>query len=191
MTFSNLLNPEILRFLKQGKIGVFPSDTLYGIHADALNPEAIEKIYKIKEREPNKPFIILISKPQDLNLFGIEYEFAENILNTYWPGSLSVVFPCFLEKFKYLHRGGKSLAFRLPAKQELQKLISQTGPLASTTVNISGEPPIETAQEAVAKFGEEIDFYVDEGKVSAPPSTVITFENGKVVVLRQGALKII
>lgn len=178
-----MIATELLR----GELVVLPTDTLYGIHATALNPHVVEKLYQIKNRKPDKPFIILISSLKQLNLFGIKLNTQlKKILNMYWPGKVSVVLPCPSKKFEYLHRGTKSLAFRMPDKKELLKLIDVTGPLISTSVNPKGHPPAKNIIEAKKYFGDQIKYYVDQGILDAPPSTLISIENGKITVLRQG-----
>lgn len=179
------------KLLKQGKIVVLPTDTIYGIHASAFNPEAVEKVYKIRERDKDKPFIILISDINDLKLFDINISNKETkMLNQLWPNPVSVLMPCNSERFKYLHRGTKELAFRIPKHIELRKLLKETGPLISTSVNKPGQKPAATVSEAKEIFRERIDYYVDVGELTSEPSTLVRFENEKLVVLREGKYKI-
>lgn len=159
--------------LKEGKIGVLPTDTIYGIHASAFDNEAIEKIYEIRERDKNKPLIILISSVSDIEKFNIKItEKEREILSRLWPNPVSIIL-------------GK-IAFRMPNHKKLLELLSETGPLVSTSVNKQGEKPAETIEEAFDIFRDKIDFYVDEGRLTSEPSTLITFENGEVKVLRDG-----
>ena len=181
------MNAKAIETIKNGGLVVLPTDTLYGIHASALNQKAVEKVYQIRGRAPTKPFIILISSIDQLKLFGIEITNIEkDILTKYWPGKVSIVLLCPNPKFEYLHRGTKSLAFRLPNKKDLTDLIDQTGPLVSTSVNPEGKEPAKTIEEAKNYFGEKIDLYVDQGRLDSLPSTLITFENYQIKILRQG-----
>ncbi len=79
---------QAVDFLKKGKIGVMPTDTIYGLVGKALNKKTVERIYEVKKRKPEKPFIILISSLRDLKLFGVK---PEKILKKYWPGAASVI----------------------------------------------------------------------------------------------------
>jgi L-threonylcarbamoyladenylate synthase len=186
-----MFSQNLVGLLKKGKIVVLPTDTLYGIHTPASNKESVEKVYEIRGRAPEKPFIILIGSIEQLKLFNIEVDTeAEKILNKYWPGKVSIILPCPEEKFAYLHRGTKTLAFRLPNKTDLIDLLKQTGPLITTSVNPEGLEPAKTIEECKKYFGEEIDFYVDEGKLDSLPSTLISISGGKITVLRQGEVKI-
>ena len=181
----------ISKLLKKGGLVVLPTDTLYGIHTSAFSKSGVEKIYKIRGRDRKKPFIILVSSIDQIKLFGISInQKTKEILNKYWPGKVSVVLPCQSPKFKYLHRDTKSLAFRLPDKEGLIALLKESGPLVSTSVNPEGLPPAKTIIEAKKYFGDQIDDYVDEGVLDSPPSTVITIEDGKIKVFREGVVKI-
>lgn len=178
------------KMLGAGKIGVIPTDTIYGIVGQALNKDAVERIYSVRKRNPNKPMIILISSTKDLELFGINAdEKLKTILSQFWPGKTSVILPIdndyFLKKLTYLHRGTKTLAFRLPKEKKLTKLISQTGPLVAPSANTEGLPPSTTIEEAKKYFGNQVDFYVDGGKIECPPSKLIKIEDGKIIELRK------
>jgi len=185
------MKEDVIKALEKGGVVVLPTDTIYGIHCLALSRIAVNNLYNLKKRYPTKPFIILISSIKQLSLFGIKIENnTKQILSTYWPGMVSIVLPCKLTKFKYLHRKTNSLAFRLPNKRWLVDLIDKTGPLVSTSVNVEGETPATTIKEAREYFGDKIKVYVDEGPLESHASTVIKIINTKVVVLREGSTKI-
>jgi L-threonylcarbamoyladenylate synthase len=170
-------------------IGVIPTDTLYGIVGSALNPEIVERIYHLRKRTPDKPMIILISSIDDLKLFGITLnEFALNFLEKNWPNPLSVILPCPDEKLEYLHRGTKTLAFRMPKDEKLLEFLRGSGPLVAPSANFEGEKPAETIEEARAYFGDNVDLYIDNGKLSGLPSTLVSIENNQVKILRQGTI---
>ncbi len=181
---------KIAEILSSGGVGVIPTDTLYGLVGRALSLGAVERIYKLRKRDGNKPFIILIGSLSDLGLFGVEVDKkTKKILRQVWPGPVSVILPCEGENFSYLHRGGKTLAFRLPAKAGLAALIKKTGPLIAPSANPEGEPPAKTIKEARRYFGDSADFYLDGGTLDSPPSTLVSLESGGISVLREGAAK--
>ena len=183
---------EITKSILQGKIGVIPTDTIYGIVGSALQPETVEKIYRLRKRALDKPFIILISSLNDLNHFNIQLtQKQKDFLKRYWPNPLSVVLPVNDEKFKYLHRGTNSLAFRMPKDEKLTDLLRNTGPLVAPSANFEGDKPSETIEETKKYFGDEIDFYVDSGKIKSMPSTLISLnKDGTFIVLRQGSFRV-
>ncbi len=177
---------KVIEKLKTGKLVVMPSDTIYGIFADALNKKAVQDIYNLKSRDFKKPFIVLIGSIDQLDLFGIKLdEFENKLLQKVWPGPISVILPCKNNKFKYLHRGNDAIAFRLPKKPTLTRLLMKTGPLVSTSVNSSGEPPAMNIKQAKEYFGDKVGLYISGRVSSKKPSKVIKIENGKIVVIRK------
>ncbi len=182
-----------VKILKNDGIGVLPTDTLYGIMGSAFSKKAVERIYKVKGRNSKKPFIILISSLNDLKKFGIIYPV---ILQTYridlvkkmWPRKTTIIFPLPKEmwkKFPYLHRGTKSLAFRLPRKKSLIALLKKTGPLVAPSTNPESLPPATIIAEAKKYFDNKIDFYISGGRKTGSPSRIIQIQKtGQVKILR-------
>ena len=177
---------DVIRKLLAGQIGVLATDTLYGVVGSALREETVERIYGVRKRDLGKPMIILISSIKDLKLFNVEISKAQvKKLKAFWPGPVSVVLACPTEKFFYLHRGLKSLAFRLPASEKLLNLLTETGPLVAPSANLAGQSPAQTIDQAKKYFGEQVDFYVDDGQLKAKPSTIIVLDKkGEERVLR-------
>lgn len=172
--------------IKAGGIGVIPTDTLYGLVGSATSPKAVERIYQVKHRNPDKPLIILISDITQLNLFNITVSEATNrMLAKHWPGPVSILLPCPNPSQKYLHRGTEALAFRLPSPPTLQEFINQTGPLVAPSANPEGEIPANNLAQAKEYFGEKIDFYLDGlTKPIGQPSKLIKVTNHGVEILR-------
>jgi len=182
---------SIFDIIKSGGVVVIPTDTLYGVHALALDQKAVEKVYKLKKRTSNKPFIVLISSLKDLGHFEVKLsKFDREFLEKNWPGKLSVILPVKGQRFEHLHRGTKSLAFRVPDKKSLTSLIKKVGPLVSSTANTQGHPPAKTIEEAKRYFGNNIDCYEDKGTLNSKPSTLVKLEENNITVLRQGAKQI-
>jgi L-threonylcarbamoyladenylate synthase len=165
---------------------VYPTDTIYGILGNALSKSVVSKIYKIKGRDENKPFIILISRIEDLKLFGVKLSIEQNrFLENVWPGKVSVILPCKSKKFSYLHRGTNSLAFRFPKKKSLQALLEKTGPLVAPSANPQALPPAKTIGEAKSYFGNAVDIYVSGGKLEGKSSTLISLLGKEPEILRK------
>lgn len=183
---------QIIKHLKAGEVGVMPTDTIYGIVGSALNPETVEEIYSLRKRPSDKPMIILISSIADFKKFDIKLTQTQiNFLKRIWPNPVSVVLPCKLAKFTYLHRGKNSLAFRMPKDGKLLELLKQTGPLVAPSANLAGVKPAETIKEAKKYFGSKVFFYVMGGKMKSKPSTVVQlYEDGTQIVLREGGFRV-
>lgn len=192
MTTDNTASLEnIVQFIKQGKIVVLPTDTVYGIHASIFLPKAIRRIYRLKGRKEKKPFIILVNEIEDIEKLGIAIPSDIKVfLKKVWPGKVSIVFPVKNSAHNYLHRGSDSLAFRIPKSKLLREIVSKTGPIISTSVNPAGLDPARSIKEALKYFGEKIDLYIDAGRRIETPSTVIAIRDGKVILLRKGSVKI-
>lgn len=183
---------EIIQLLEKGEVGVIPTDTIYGIVGSALNPNTIEEIYRLRKRSFNKPFIILISKVDDLKKFDVKFTKAqEDFLKKIWPNPVSVVLLCLAEKFTYLHRETNSLAFRIPQNNMLMRILKEVGPLVAPSANYEGDPPAQTIEMARKYFGDQVAFYVNGGKIKSQPSTIIKLrDDGSWKILRQGSYKV-
>lgn len=181
---------DLVKKLNQGKIGVMPTDTIYGLVGCALMPETVVRLYKVRKRSPHKPFIILISGLNDFKLFGIRLTVKQkNKLESFWPGPVSVILTCNQNKFAYLHRGTETLAFRYPKDSKLLRIIQKTGPLVAPSANPEGLLPAKNIKEAKKYFGKGVDFY-KKGKVKYTASTLIFLsKTGQVNVERQGMVK--
>ncbi len=173
----------------KGAVGVIPTDTIYGLAARAADPQAVERLYALKKRDA-KPGTLIAANLEQLESLGLKHRYLKAVEN-FWPGAISVIIPCSDPALKYLHRGKLSLAVRIPADEKLQKILSKTGPLLTTSANHPGEPPAETITQAKKYFGNKVDFYRDGGDLSGrQPSTIIRIVDDAVEVIRDGAVKI-
>jgi len=186
--FTSLTDPELTALLKEGAVGVLPSDTVYGLVCRAANEAAVTRLYRLKSRE-NKPGTIVAAKLQQLIDLGLRARYLKAV-EQYWPNPLSVVIPCGAE-LTYLHQGKGSLAVRVTADKRFGDLLKHTGALLTSSANQPGEPPATSLAEAQAYFGDSVDFYVDGGVITDHvPSTVIRIVDDAIEVLREGAVKI-
>lgn len=187
---------NLIKVLKEGGVAVMPTDTLYGIVGSALNRDTVERIYNIRKRSPDKRCIVLISDIADLEKFSINLSPKQkNLLREYWSsdsespydkrGAVSIVLPCPDDNFSYLHCGTNTLAFRIPTDEDLRYLLALTGPLVAPSANPESLEPATTIAEAKAYFGDQVDLYVDGGRISGKASKVIRLQdNGAIEVLR-------
>lgn len=181
--------PEAAVMVGYGRIGVVPTDTLYGLVASVSDRDAVERVYRVRGRDAGKPCIVLLPDVSDLGRFGVDPDDASrDRLARIWPGKVSVVFPCRDPRWEHVHRGTGTIAFRVPAEKDLHMFLAAAGPVIAPSANPSGDPPAETAEEAEAYFHDNIDFLVDGGRVAGEPSTVALIEDGKWRVLRKGAV---
>ena len=177
--------------ISRGQIGVIPTDTIYGIVCSALSEQAIERLYRIRERNEYKPCLVLIPDASILAQFGVTLDASlKEALARVWPGAVSVILDCPDERFAHLHRGTKTLAFRVPADKKLREFLRESGPILAPSANPEGKSPARTVEEAKKYFGTEVDFYIDGGRVEGTPSTLMAFSDGKICVLRQGVTRV-
>jgi L-threonylcarbamoyladenylate synthase len=159
--------------LKEGEIGVIPTDTLYGVVGSALQQKVVDRIYKLRHRQLDKPLIVLIGSWEDFRLLKIQIDDRlRSLLQKVWPGPVSVIVSTPGQDLEYLHRGTYGIALRMPAKTQLRELLAQTGPIVAPSANLAGEQPAETIEEARSYFGERV-FYLDEGHIAGSPSALV------------------
>src|SRR6056297_1294672 len=116
--FDSLDNKELIELININKVGVMPTDTIYGVVGSAMSPRVVEKVYDLKNRDENKPMIVLASSEKQIRkTFNVSI--PDRIAKD-WPEKTSVVIST--EDFPHLHRGKKSIAFRVPQKEELKYL---------------------------------------------------------------------
>jgi L-threonylcarbamoyladenylate synthase len=174
---------------KPGAVGIIPTDTVYGIVARASDEAAVNRLYNIKNRS-HKPGTIIAADREQLEKLGLKHRYLKAV-EQFWPGAVSVVIPVSDPRLDYLYQGKLSLAVRIPELPELHSLLSQTGPLLTSSANLPDEPTAVTIEQARAYFGDQVDFYEDGGDLSArQASTLIRVVDDAVEVLRQGSVKI-
>jgi len=184
-----VFNDAARQLLQSGAVGVIPTDTVYGLVARAADKEAVARLYDLKQRE-NKPGTLIAASIEQLEEVGLKHRYLKAV-EGYWPGAVSVVIPAADPALKYLHQGKMSLAVRIPAGKELQKLLEKTGALITSSANPPGEPTAVNVEQAKEYFGYRVDFYSDGGDLSGrQPSTLIRIVDDAVEVLREGTVKI-
>lgn len=182
---------KIYNILNNGGTVVMPTDTVYGIIGDALNENSADKIYKIKNRDYKKPFIILISDIEMLckyvkNISALELE----LMNTFWPGPLTII----LEKTELIPNivtsNSDYVAVRIPNDKLLIELIKKLNrPLISTSANLSGNNTITNTQQLEEKIIKNVDYIYDIGSVNKISSTLIKVEDNLIKIIRDGELR--
>ena len=166
---------EVGRRLGRGEVGIIPCDTIYGLVGAA--PETESKLIELKKRR-EKRFLRLIP---DADISPYSPDVLPERVKAFWPAPLTVIVRDF---------DGGTVALRCPDDPRLQKILNAVGrPLFSTSVNISGEPPLNSFDEIAAVFGASVDLIVDGGDLKKKaPSTVVDLTRGEPLILREGAV---
>jgi len=183
--------PEAIQRIQAGEIVVLPTDTIYGLSCDAFNRSAVERIFDIKDRGTHFALVVLVGDQSQLELLGIQPSERElDLIQKYWPGPLTIAFKTNRPDLEHIHRGLDSITVRMPAHAELLQLLTKTGPLISTSANISGQPPAHAVAEAMQYFGDKVQAYYSAGILPGSPSTIVRLDGEKVTILRQGTLRL-
>lgn len=180
-----IYNTEIIDILNNAGIVAVPTDTVYGLAVDPRNKMALQKLYKLKQRDAGKPLVWMVAEQSQLAEVVREITpEVQKIIDKYWPGALTIIF-----KQKYSE---DTIGIRIPKQQQLLALLQEWGkPLAVTSANLSGEKEMCSKQEVEKKFGGSVDFYIDTAEpLSGLASTIIDVSKGEIKVLRQGEIKI-
>jgi len=187
---------EIAKFILEGKVVILPTSTIYGVSCKYNNRDAIKKIYKIKKRNTNLPFIILISNLDDLKIFTSKINpTAENIIKRFWniknPESLTLIF----NKKKYLKKcitsGKSTIALRMAELKFLRDIIDICGPIISTSATISGIKKLPKKIEDIPlSIRKQVDLVVEyQYTLPGVESTIVSVTDNTPVLVREGKVK--
>jgi len=171
---------DIANLISSGGIGIFPTDTVYGLGTSPKYSISIRKIYRLKKRGRNKPLINLIGYKKDTSLFVRSLSTqARRLIKRFWPGPLTII----------LKTPKGTVGLRMPNHKIVLALLRKTGPLATTSANISGQnPPIEFKQINKVLL-EKVDFVLDGGRAPLKKvSTVVDCSGNKIAILRKGVI---
>lgn len=172
-----------------GAVGVMPTDTVYGVVARAADRVAAGRLYDLKKRD-NKPGTLIAANFEQLEHLGLKHRYLKAV-EQFWPGAVSVIIPSSNPELAYLHRGKMTLAVRIPADKKIQEILSETGPLITSSANQPGHPTANNIAEAKKYFGKNVDFYEDGGDLSGRQhSTIIRIIDDAIEVLRPGAVDV-
>lgn len=177
--------------LREGKIVAFPTETVYGLGANALNPSAVKRIFELKKRPPNNPLIIHIADRDDIKILVEDIPpLAEKLIDAFFPGPLALV----LKKSEIVPPevtgGGDTVAVRMPDNRIALFLIKNARvPVVAPSANLSGRPSPTKIQHILDDFGDKIDFIINGGEVKfGVESTVLDLTGNIPEIIRPGAL---
>jgi len=179
-----------IKILKAGGIVAFPTDTVYGLGADAFNSKAVERIYAVKKRPRHLPLPLLIGDMSQLSSVAAPVpEVALFLAKHFWPGGLTLILPKAASLPAYL-TDQSTIAVRVPDHPTPLALIQGLGkPIIGTSANISGKPSTLTVDEVKQQLGDKVDFTIDGGKCpGGSESTVVDVTGEMPAILRQGII---
>jgi L-threonylcarbamoyladenylate synthase len=180
-----------LKALTRGQVIVFPTETFYGLGADALNPDAVERIVALKGRNPDSPIAVVVADQRMLpQVASAVPPLAQKLIDRFWPGPLTLILQARVGlPAPLLNREGK-IGVRVSSHPLAMCLTRELGrPLTATSANPSGKEPARTIQEARNYFARQIEVFVDGGVLAGKTgSTVAEVIEGKLRIIREGEI---
>ena len=182
---------EAVAILKNGGAIGFPTETFYGLGADARNEAAVAKIFDVKGRDFNNPILVVIGEPGDIDLFAQDIPAqARALMKRFWPGPVTILFRASAAVSPKLTAGSGKIGIRLtshPIAREIARKLG--GPLTATSANLSGATECSSAAEVLAQLEGKIDGIVDGGITpGGKGSTIVDATISPVKVLREGVI---
>lgn len=185
------------RAIARGELVVIPTDTVYGVAADAFSPDAVQRLLAAKGRGRTQPPPVLVSDRAMLAALVAEIpEPVERLVERFWPGGLTIVLPAQPSLSWDLGETAGTVAIRMPDRRLVLELIADTGPLAVSSANLTGKAAAISSIDAEEMLGESVAVYLDEGPSEfGIPSTIIDAtalvrdpDAGRIRMLREGVV---
>lgn len=181
---------QAARVLREGGIVAYPTDTLYGLAVDPRSPDAVTRLFTVKERQQGQA-IPLIAASEDQAAEVAEFnETARRLSQTFWPGPLSLVLPVRGVICPDVTAGDRTVAVRVPANETARALAAALGfCITATSANLSGQAPTDSPEVVRAGIGARIDYLLDDGLApGGAPSTIVRITADEVTLVRDGAV---
>jgi L-threonylcarbamoyladenylate synthase len=181
-----------LEVLRSDGLVVFPTDTVYGVAAGAFSERGIDRLYEAKGREAAKAIPVLLGSPDQLGQVAVNLPpYARRLAARFWPGAMTLVVPRHPGLPPNLSQT-PTVGVRMPDHPLALALLRLSGPLATTSANLSGGPNPLTAQDALAQLDGRVDLVIDGGACPGGlPSTVVDATQPNLVILRQGPISLV
>ena len=180
------------KMIKEGKIVIFPTETVYGIGTNGFKSDSIKKIYELKKRDFNKPISLLVNSIDMIQTVAkdiTDLEYA--LINRFCPGPFTIILKKKKEVPDILTANGDTVGIRMPDSLIAKTLIDYSGvPIATPSANISGKPSGTSIANIMKDFKDSVDCIIDNGESKLGiASTIVKVENEKPIILREGAIK--
>lgn len=177
--------------ISRGGVIAYPTETIYGLGADATNEQAIRRIFDIKGRDFTNPISVIIGNLPDIHpLVGYIPDVARILMDAFWPGPLTIVFDATEEVSPLLTAGTGRIGIRLTGHEGARKIAQRTGkPITATSANRSGAPECSSAEEVALEIGSKLDAIIDLGQTEGKAgSTIVDVTSHPPRILREGAI---
>jgi len=179
--------------LRAGGLLAFPTETFYGLAVDPLQERALERLFAVKKRDRQKPILLLISRPEQLQEIVAEIPAAyQPLMRRFWPGPLTLVFPARPQLPPLLTAADETIAVRQTSHPLARRLIDAFGfAITGTSANISGQEPVREISSLSSELAAACDMLLDGGATPGGlSSTIVGIDGGELTVRRQGTIVI-
>ena len=195
LNFKEKINEEelknVAKELKNGKVAVFPTETVYGIGTNGLDEMAVLKLYEIKKRPREKAISLLVSDMNMVENLAKDITEAEyKIMKKFFPGPLTIILKKKDNVPDVVTAGSDYVGIRMPEGEIARKLVEYAGvPIATPSANISGMPSGITEEYALDAFGTSVDYYIDSGEADLKvSSTIVKIQDSIPIIVREGTI---
>lgn len=180
---------KLRTILENGGAVVLPTETVYGLFAQALNEDAVNHVYQLKQRPRDKAMNLNVSNLNDIYFFSQNTPFfLEKLYNRFMPGPLTIILKANEKVPFWVNSGLDTVGFRLPNHEQTLRLISETGPLIGPSANISGNESGKKFSDIQAQFSVDLPGIEDDQALTGIDSTILDLSGQKARILRQGAI---
>ena len=182
---------EAAREIAAGNLVVYPTETVYGIGADIFNEVAVKNLFLAKKRPFDMALSVAVSGKSMMEKIAVLDESAEKLIDAFLPGPLTIIIEKRPEVPDLVTSTSKKVGIRVPDHPVAMGIIKKTGPIVATSANLHSHPDAVDTDSAVRDLGSSVSLYVDSGPSKLKkPSTIVWIMNGKVEIVRQGAITI-
>ncbi|HEL1856960.1 L-threonylcarbamoyladenylate synthase [Streptococcus suis] len=180
---------KLRKILENGGAVVLPTETVYGLFAQALNEDAVNRVYQLKQRPRDKAMNLNVSNLNDIYFFSQNTPFfLEKLYNRFMPGPLTIILKANDNVPFWVNSGLDTVGFRLPNHEQTLRLIAETGPLIGPSANVSGQESGKKFSDIQAQFSVDLPGIEDDQALTGIDSTILDLSGQKARILRQGAI---
>ncbi|BAV03179.1 L-threonylcarbamoyladenylate synthase [Lactococcus formosensis] len=175
--------------LKAGELAVLPTETVYGIFADATNEAAVQKLYAVKGRPVEKALNMNVSDYDTILRFSVHHPaYLEKLVQTFLPGPLTIILEASPEVPEWIHVGKTTVGFRMPSISATQEVIKALGVLVGPSANLTGSPSPRFYEDLTSAILDKAAVSLQDDSVSGLDTTILDLSGEKPKILRQGAI---
>ena len=174
--------------LSEGKLVVYPTDTLYGLGADMFNDSAIKKVFIIKNRPKSNPLSVAVADFPSLQKIAYTNKITKKLVENLLPGKLTIILNKKNTVSSLVTGGLDKIAIRIPDNEIALELVKKFGPITATSANIHGQKTPGIINDINMQFKDKVEVYIDDGPIEGKPSTIVDASSNNLKIIRQGAI---